>query len=400
PGPDGPAALQRGRPHRQPPVHSVVGTQGPGQRRAGFPARLPLRTRWTLRRARRLCQRRPARLWRRVETAGARALRRLRALCAPWRDAAERQLLHGHRPERHGQMGEPGAAFPLEMVAARTQAGRARPEDRQGHPGNHGCDRRRAAHRGRSDQEGRRDHPRGRHHPDGRFTRRLGDQPVGPDLGLSQPVRDGRRRVRLQPAQELHPDHHDAGDAQQRLAGDPTRGGDAVMRKPDDQGTAVPADSDAPAYAHKLSRRDSLKLLAALAASAMLPALPACDSTSTGDVAGAVAGDGHWPELELPPVTARGYGKDPALLTPPETPWPLTLAPAQLALLSLLSDIIVPAEGQSPSASAVQVPTVVDEWVSAPYPDQQRDRLTILSALAWLDDEAALRFSRSFTALA
>ncbi|WP_298575098.1 gluconate 2-dehydrogenase subunit 3 family protein [uncultured Luteimonas sp.] len=172
------------------------------------------------------------------------------------------------------------------------------------------------------------------------------------------------------------------------------------MRKPDDQGTAVPADSDAPAYAHKLSRRDSLKLLAALAASAMLPALPACDSTSTGDVGGVVAGDGHWPELELPPVTARGYGKDPALMTPPETPWPLTLTPAQLSLLSLLSDIIVPAEGQSPSASAVQVPTVVDEWVSAPYPDQQRDRLTILSALAWLDDEAALRFSRPFTALA
>src|SRR5690606_33685763 len=87
-------------------------------------------------------------------------------------------------------------------------------------------------------------------------------------------------------------------------------------------------------------------------------------------------------------------------MTPPETPWPLTLTPAQLSLLSLLSDIIVPVEGQSPSASAVQVPTVVDEWVSAPYPDQQRDRLTILSALAWLDDEAALRLSRPFLPLA
>src|SRR5690606_10464582 len=63
------------------------------------------------------------------------------------------------------------------------------------------------------------------------------------------------------------------------------------------------------------------------------------------------------------------------------------------------SDIIVPQEGQSPSASAVQVPSVIDEWVSAPYPSQQRDRLTILSALAWLDDEAALRFSKPFTAL-
>src|SRR5690606_32025244 len=126
-------------------------------------------------------------------------------------------------------------------------------------------------------------------------TRRLGDQPVGPDLGLSEPVRDGRRRLRLQPAQELHPHHHDAGDAQQRLAGHPTQGGDAVMRKPEDQGIAATTDSDAPAYAHKLSRRDSLKLLAALATSAMLPALSACSSPSTGDATDSLADEGHWP---------------------------------------------------------------------------------------------------------
>lgn len=172
------------------------------------------------------------------------------------------------------------------------------------------------------------------------------------------------------------------------------------MRKPpQDQGIAARADSDAPAYANRLSRRDSLKLLGALAASAMLPALSACSSTPVGEATGGVADDGHWPELELQPVTASGYGKDPDLMTPPETPWPLTLTPAQLSLLALLSDIMVPAEGQSPSASAVQVPTVIDEWVSAPYPDQQQDRLTVLSALAWLDDEAALRFSQPFAAL-
>ncbi len=160
----------------------------------------------------------------------------------------------------------------------------------------------------------------------------------------------------------------------------------------------VDPDGGTPAYANRLTRRQSLKLLAALAASAMLPVLPAA-AVPAGDVAAGVADDGHWPELELQPVTAKGYGKDPDLMTPPESPWPLTLTPEQLSLLALLSDIIVPAEGRSPSASAVQVPTVVDEWVSAPYPDQQRDRVTILSALAWLDDEAALRFSRPFTAL-
>lgn len=171
-----------------------------------------------------------------------------------------------------------------------------------------------------------------------------------------------------------------------------------MQKPPQDPDMAARADSVAPAYANRLSRRDSLKLLAGLAASALLPALSACDSTATEDAAGG-ADQGHWPELELQPVTAKGYGKDPDLMSPPEAPWPLTLTPAQLSLLALLSDIIVPAEGKSPSASAVQVPTVIDEWVSAPYPDQQQDRLTVLSALAWLDDEAALRFSQPFAAL-
>ncbi|TWG91096.1 gluconate 2-dehydrogenase subunit 3-like protein [Luteimonas sp. J16] len=169
------------------------------------------------------------------------------------------------------------------------------------------------------------------------------------------------------------------------------------MRKPpNDQDIAVQAEGAAPAYANRLSRRESLKLMAALAASAMLPALAA---GASAEDAGAGAEDGHWPELDLPPVTANGYGKDPDLMAPAGAPWPLTLTPAQLSLLAVLSDIIVPAEGTSPSASAVQVPTVIDEWVSAPYPDQQRDRVTILSALAWIDDEAALRFSRPFAAL-
>lgn len=169
---------------------------------------------------------------------------------------------------------------------------------------------------------------------------------------------------------------------------------------PQDQGAAAEhASSTAPAYANRLSRRESLKLLTALAASAMLPALPAIASTPAGDIADVAAGDGHWPALDLEPVTASGYGTDPDLMTPPETPWPLTLTPAQLTLLALLSDIIVPAEGDSPSAAQVQVPTVIDEWVSAPYPDQQHDRVTILSALAWLDDEAAQRFTRPFAAL-
>ncbi|MCS4308097.1 hypothetical protein M2404_002445 [Rheinheimera pacifica] len=174
------------------------------------------------------------------------------------------------------------------------------------------------------------------------------------------------------------------------------------MQKPtliSNQSTAEHGDNLSSVYTNHLSRRDSLKLLAALAASAMLPALAGCEPTPVAKTASGTTSTEHWPELKLQPITAKGYGKDPNLIMPPEAPWPLTLTPAQLSLVALLSDIIVPQEGQSPSASAVQVPSVIDEWVSAPYPSQQRDRLTILSALAWLDDEATLRFSKPFTTL-
>lgn len=157
-----------------------------------------------------------------------------------------------------------------------------------------------------------------------------------------------------------------------------------------------------PLYQNRLSRRDSLKLLAALAASSFLPSLAGCEpvkESASPASAAAAAGTEHWPELKLPPVTATGYGKDPNLIMPPESPWPLTLSAAQLTLLAVIADIIVPAEGNAPSASQVQVPSVVDEWVSAPYPTQQRDRITIVSALIWLDDEAKLRFNTGFTAI-
>ncbi len=83
-------------------------------------------------------------------------------------------------------------------------------------------------------------------------------------------------------------------------------------------------------YKSGMTRRDSLKLMMTLAASTLLPAvLAGCDSAPVNktDVgADAVkATTEHWPELKLSPVTATGYGKDPNLILPPESPWPLTL---------------------------------------------------------------------------
>jgi hypothetical protein len=48
----------------------------------------------------------------------------------------------------------------------------------------------------------------------------------------------------------------------------------------------------------------------------------------------------------------------------------------------------LPADANSPAASAVGVPAFIDEWVSAPYPDQQQHRGVIRGGLAWLNTEA------------
>jgi hypothetical protein len=155
-------------------------------------------------------------------------------------------------------------------------------------------------------------------------------------------------------------------------------------------------------YKSTITRRESLKWLGILSATALLPSLVGCEgSVSTTNIAN-VVGDsikGHWPDLTLSPITVKGYGKDPSMIIPPKSPWPKTLTVEQLTLVAVLADILVPRDGDVPSATEVNVPDVVDEWVSAPYERQQSDRLSILSILVWLNDEAKLRFSRTFTVL-
>jgi len=151
-------------------------------------------------------------------------------------------------------------------------------------------------------------------------------------------------------------------------------------------------------YQSGMTRRDSLKLLAALAASTMLPLLSGCEKPAEPAVTAATTGE-HWPELKLTPVSHKGYGKDPNLIMPPKSPWPLTMTAAQLTLLAIVADILIPRDGQVPSASEVHVPAVVDEWISAPYERQQQDRPVILAALTWLDDEATMRYQAVFAKL-
>jgi hypothetical protein len=148
-------------------------------------------------------------------------------------------------------------------------------------------------------------------------------------------------------------------------------------------------------YVTGLSRRQTLKWLGALSATTAFPLLSACVHKEELSEVSAV----HWPTLSLPSITAPGYGKDPNLIMPPQTPWPLTLTGAELTLVALLADIIVPRDGAVPSASEVKVPDVINEWVSSPYSGQQQDRIKVMSLLSWLNTEGQYRAQKSFIEL-
>jgi hypothetical protein len=61
-----------------------------------------------------------------------------------------------------------------------------------------------------------------------------------------------------------------------------------------------------------------------------------------------------------------------------------------------LADTILPEDKYGPAASDVGVIEMLDEWVSAPYPDQQADRPVVLDGLAWIDAESKKRFGKPF----
>lgn len=98
---------------------------------------------------------------------------------------------------------------------------------------------------------------------------------------------------------------------------------------------------------------------------------------------------------------AGGYGTDPNLLTVYRSGelWPLTLNEADRRTTAALCDVIIPADALSPSASAVGVVDFIDEWISAPYAEQRRDRELIVTGLAGLEKEAQRHFDKGFADL-
>lgn len=99
------------------------------------------------------------------------------------------------------------------------------------------------------------------------------------------------------------------------------------------------------------------------------------------------------------PPRAKGYGPD-VDMNNPQVTWNKVLTEGQLTTLTLVGDIIIPADEQSPAASALDIADFVNEWVSAPYPTQQADKDIILGGLKWLDQQAGKQQTRYFRQLA
>ncbi len=95
----------------------------------------------------------------------------------------------------------------------------------------------------------------------------------------------------------------------------------------------------------------------------------------------------------------KGYGTDPKLNPPVKAAWPRVMTPLQLQVAAVLSDFILPASGDAPAATALGVPDFVDEWVSAPYPDQLKDKAIILDGLEALNLRARTRQGADFMKL-
>ena len=108
-----------------------------------------------------------------------------------------------------------------------------------------------------------------------------------------------------------------------------------------------------------------------------------------------------WRGFGAPSVMAKGYGTDPDLLETYNAGdlWPLTLSEAHRRTATALGDVIIPADDKSPAASGLQVVDFIDEWISAPYPEQQHHREIIVNGLTWIEAESAKRFKKSFADL-
>lgn len=154
-----------------------------------------------------------------------------------------------------------------------------------------------------------------------------------------------------------------------------------------------------------VTRREAMQwVMGAVAASALPNKLRAQVAADPSKQAGKEVGRTVTPQeiaAKQPDPTGAGYGPDPKLVKDykPGELWPLTFNDPQKHTAAALADTIIPKDVLGPAASEVGVVEMIDEWISAPYPDQRRDRKIVLDGLALLENESLDRFSKRFPAL-
>lgn len=131
-----------------------------------------------------------------------------------------------------------------------------------------------------------------------------------------------------------------------------------------------------------LSRRNALKWLAGTAAApAALIAAP------------------HETEQAPPSFIKRNTFHDPDFSQAVAGPWERVLTPEELALVTVLGDIILPKDALGPAASEVGVPDFINEWISCPYEGHGDTGEVIRGGLGWLNTESFKRHEKVFVEL-
>lgn len=109
-----------------------------------------------------------------------------------------------------------------------------------------------------------------------------------------------------------------------------------------------------------------------------------------------------YPSGAQPPTPLTREFKNPLSdpdYTNPSLPWEKPLEESELDTLAVLVDLILPADDQSPAASAIGLPDFLNEWVGAPYPENRGDYETIRGGVAWINSHAWQLHDKKFADL-
>jgi hypothetical protein len=146
-----------------------------------------------------------------------------------------------------------------------------------------------------------------------------------------------------------------------------------------------------------ISRREAIQWVMGAMAAASMPSV--LQRAALAQPVGRTVTPQENAAKQPPPAGVNGYGTDPNLLRvhKPGDLWPLSFNEAQRKTVTALADTIIPKDDLGPAASEVGVVEMIDEWISAPYPQQKGDRPVILEGLAWIETEASKRFGAGKT---